>query len=184
MEKKAKVNASILIIGNEILSGRTQDTNTSTIATWLNSKGVSAVEVRLYAEEFAVSEEYGLKKMFGDNRYVLAARTMVRSMADRGNSAWIYYVDFVPQSRAKEWPGTPHGIDGYYLWAGESTGDPQTAALSMRLQDYWVNFARSGNPNGGNLVQWPAYGFMVNYKRSKNSTSKNRTTNKKCRDNF
>ena len=32
MNKKAKVNASILIIGNEILSGRTQDTNTSTLA--------------------------------------------------------------------------------------------------------------------------------------------------------
>ena len=37
MAKKAKVNAGILIIGNEILSGRTQDTNTSTLATWLNS---------------------------------------------------------------------------------------------------------------------------------------------------
>ena len=36
MDKKAKVNASILIIGNEILSGRTQDTNTSTLAIWLN----------------------------------------------------------------------------------------------------------------------------------------------------
>ena len=47
MEKKAKVNASILIIGNEILSGRTQDTNTSTIATWLNSIGVSVTEVRV-----------------------------------------------------------------------------------------------------------------------------------------
>ena len=47
MEKKAKVNASILIIGNEILSGRTQDTNTSTLATWLNSIGVSVAEVRV-----------------------------------------------------------------------------------------------------------------------------------------
>ena len=37
MTKKTKVNAAILIIGNEILSGRTQDTNTSTLATWLNS---------------------------------------------------------------------------------------------------------------------------------------------------
>ena len=45
MEKKAKVNASILIIGNEILSGRTQDTNTSTLATWLNSIGVSVAAV-------------------------------------------------------------------------------------------------------------------------------------------
>jgi len=47
MTKKTKVNAAILIIGNEILSGRTQDTNTSTIALWLNSIGVKVVEVRV-----------------------------------------------------------------------------------------------------------------------------------------
>ena len=47
MIKNTKVNAAILIIGNEILSGRTQDTNTSTIALWLNSIGVKVVEVRV-----------------------------------------------------------------------------------------------------------------------------------------
>ena len=44
--KKRNISASILIIGNEILSGRTQDTNTSTIALWLNSIGVKVSEVR------------------------------------------------------------------------------------------------------------------------------------------
>jgi len=47
MTKNTKVNAAILIIGNEILSGRTQDTNTSTLATWLNSIGVKVCEVRV-----------------------------------------------------------------------------------------------------------------------------------------
>ena len=47
MDKKAKFKASILIIGNEILSGRTQDTNTSTLANWLNSIGVKVEEVRV-----------------------------------------------------------------------------------------------------------------------------------------
>ena len=47
MIKNTKVNAAILIIGNEILSGRTQDTNTSTIALWLNSIGVKVNEVRV-----------------------------------------------------------------------------------------------------------------------------------------
>ena len=47
MKKNTKVNAAILIIGNEILSGRTQDTNTSTIAIWLNSIGVKVQEVRV-----------------------------------------------------------------------------------------------------------------------------------------
>ena len=47
MIKNTKVNAAILIIGNEILSGRTQDTNTSTLANWLNSIGVKVNEVRV-----------------------------------------------------------------------------------------------------------------------------------------
>ena len=47
MTKNTKVNAAILIIGNEILSGRTQDTNTSSIALWLNSIGVKVNEVRV-----------------------------------------------------------------------------------------------------------------------------------------
>tara|TARA_Y100000590_G_scaffold41843_1_gene44630 strand:+ start:1450 stop:2202 length:753 start_codon:yes stop_codon:yes gene_type:complete len=47
MIKKIQVNAAIIIIGNEILSGRTQDTNTSTIALWLNSIGVKVQEVRI-----------------------------------------------------------------------------------------------------------------------------------------
>ena len=47
MNKNTQVNAAIIIIGNEILSGRTQDTNTSTLALWLNSLGVKVQEVRV-----------------------------------------------------------------------------------------------------------------------------------------
>ena len=51
MKKNTKVNAAIIIIGNEILSGRTQDTNTSALATWLNSLGVKVSEVRVIPDE-------------------------------------------------------------------------------------------------------------------------------------
>ena len=47
MTKNTKVNAAILIIGDEILSGRTQDTNTGTLANWLNLIGVKVNEVRV-----------------------------------------------------------------------------------------------------------------------------------------
>ena len=47
MNKNIQVNAAIIIIGNEILSGRTQDSNSSTIALWLNSLGVKVQEVRV-----------------------------------------------------------------------------------------------------------------------------------------
>ena len=47
MTGKKIYKSAIIIIGNEILSGRTQDTNTSTLANWLNSIGVSVGEVRV-----------------------------------------------------------------------------------------------------------------------------------------
>ena len=40
MSNKKEIIAGIIIIGNEVLSGRTKDINTSALATWLNSLGV------------------------------------------------------------------------------------------------------------------------------------------------
>ena len=53
MKKKIKkVNTAILIIGNEILSGRTQDKNIAFLSNWLNSKcGISVNEVRIIPDE-------------------------------------------------------------------------------------------------------------------------------------
>ena len=68
MKKKIKkVNAAILIIGNEILSGRTQDKNTAFISNWLNSKcGISVNEVRIIPdnEKIIVQNILQLSKKF------------------------------------------------------------------------------------------------------------------------
>ena len=42
-----KVNAAIIVIGNEILSGRTQDVNVSFSSQWLNDLRVRVTEVRI-----------------------------------------------------------------------------------------------------------------------------------------
>ena len=47
MTNKKEIIASIIIIGNEVLSGRTKDLNTSTISMWLNSIGIIVQEVRV-----------------------------------------------------------------------------------------------------------------------------------------
>jgi len=69
MNKNIKVNAAILIIGNEILSGRTQDTNTSTLATWLNSLGVKVNEVRIIPDQEEIIVET-LNVLRKSNNYV------------------------------------------------------------------------------------------------------------------
>ena len=51
MTNKKEIIAGIIIIGNEVLSGRTKDVNTSTIATWLNSLGITVKEVRVIPDD-------------------------------------------------------------------------------------------------------------------------------------
>ena len=67
MKKKKKVNAAILIIGNEILSGRTQDKNVAFISNWLNLNcGITVLEVRIIpdVEKIIIKNIKDLSKKF------------------------------------------------------------------------------------------------------------------------
>jgi molybdenum cofactor synthesis domain-containing protein len=67
MRKKKKVNAAILIIGNEILSGRTQDKNIVFISNWLNKNcGITVSEARIIpdVEKIIVKNILLLSKSF------------------------------------------------------------------------------------------------------------------------
>ncbi|HEX5258568.1 MAG TPA: molybdopterin-binding protein, partial [Sphingomicrobium sp.] len=49
--------AALVVIGDEILSGRTQDRNVAQVATWLNEQGIRLVEVRVVADDIAAIGE-------------------------------------------------------------------------------------------------------------------------------
>jgi len=66
MTNKKEIISGIIIIGNEILSGRTKDLNTSTLSKWLNSIGIKVVEVRSIPdiEEIIINTVNELKQKF------------------------------------------------------------------------------------------------------------------------
>ena len=66
MKNKKEIIAGIIIIGNEILSGRTQDTNTKTISLWLNTIGIQVKEVKIIPdiEETIIDTVNNFKKRF------------------------------------------------------------------------------------------------------------------------
>jgi molybdenum cofactor synthesis domain-containing protein len=49
--------AALVVIGDEILSGRTQDRNIAQIALWLNLQGIRLVEVRVVSDDMAAIAE-------------------------------------------------------------------------------------------------------------------------------
>ncbi len=66
---KNTVKAALLIIGDEILSGRTQDRNTSYIANWLNEAGIQLSEVRVVPD---IEEEivHAINRLRGKYEYL------------------------------------------------------------------------------------------------------------------
>jgi len=60
------MKAALIIIGNEILSGRTQDKNLSYLANWLNEIGIQLSEVRVIRdeEEIIVDAVNNLRKTY------------------------------------------------------------------------------------------------------------------------
>tara|TARA_B100000287_G_scaffold424306_1_gene468742 strand:- start:248 stop:1000 length:753 start_codon:yes stop_codon:yes gene_type:complete len=66
MTNKKEITAGIVIIGNEVLSGRTKDINTSTLAKWLNSLGIEVKEVRVIPdiESTIIETVNSLRKKF------------------------------------------------------------------------------------------------------------------------
>jgi len=41
-------------------------------------------------------------------------------------------------------------------WSGSAVTSGDSAVAKM-MNTYWANFAKTGNPNGSGLAQWPLY---------------------------
>lgn len=57
MQATQTVTAALILIGNELLSGRTQDTNLHTLANALGARGIRLAEARVIADDAAVIQD-------------------------------------------------------------------------------------------------------------------------------
>ena len=78
-------------------------------------------------------------------------------MTEQGKNAYEFF--FTKQNGAiSDW----HSGEMIYaygnVWRSPKNYGSDDLALSETMQQYWVNFARTGDPNGPGLPHWPTVG--------------------------
>jgi len=87
-------------------------------------------------------------------------RFVAQSMERKQSRAYLYQFIRLPDTATARKFGVHHGAELAYIFGNMSESDGYNdtdRVLSNQMMDYWVNFARTGNPNGQNIVYWPAY---------------------------
>jgi len=91
------------------------------------------------------------------------ARFAANAFAAKGSPVYLYRFSYV-QTAAREQAraGAPHGGEIAFVFDTLSAGrggapSPEDQAVARMAQSYWVNFARTGDPNGPGLPAWPRH---------------------------
>lgn len=101
-------------------------------------------------------------EMMGDRLMLETTRSFAAMMSMR-HPVWQYRFDYVAKAMAGEWrQGARHATEIPYVMNSVTNrykGDlaPLDATVARQLHAYWVRFAKSGNPNGEGLPDWPPY---------------------------
>ena len=136
----------------------------------------SAPELKaLYAEELAISPGMVQREIFTDSYMALSMRSWAAFNHRGDQPTYLYYMDYVPPAYQiylfndpdLGLPGGPRSAGAYH--SGDlayvfnnvgKTGDfwlDQDFAMAQTMSTYWTNFAKTGNPNGSSVPNWPAY---------------------------
>jgi carboxylesterase type B len=129
----------------------------------VESFGRSAARAQaLYVADAVPDVSKCVAAMFADTQFNNGARGAARGLSAKG--APVYRYLFL---RRRPGCGAPnHGDEVPYVFASLAAAaaiepapfDKDDERLAETIQDAWVRFAATGDPNGDRLTHWPAYG--------------------------
>ncbi|UUW08689.1 carboxylesterase family protein [Flavobacterium plurextorum] len=103
-----------------------------------------------------------------DKVWAEPARFTARRFTAKSAPAYLYLFSYVPASM-QQWMkyGASHASEIPYVFdnlvdRNNIVFTPQDKKVAKIMNAYWVNFAKTGNPNGKSLAQWPVYDAKKN----------------------
>lgn len=101
-------------------------------------------------------------KVGADAFMIEPARFVAQTLSSQGDSVWEYRFGYVATSMRDKWPGAPHATEIPFVFDTVKAKygaalTPEDEKIAQETNTYWANFAKSGNPNGEGLPDWPNY---------------------------
>jgi len=128
--------------------------------------GQAAAFERAYGVESDADIRRAMLGAYRDTVFSLPMRTWARLATAAGARAYLYLFSHVPPSPRRDELGAFHASEIPYVFDVLTAGDPREAGfayervdhdLADAMSSYWVNFVKTGNPNGNQMLEWPAY---------------------------
>jgi para-nitrobenzyl esterase len=101
------------------------------------------------------------KFLVNDLFFAEPARFFAHAMASAAQPVWLYRFSYVPEAKRAKQAGAPHASEVPFVFDTFGATDEKATArdrqTARQMSDYWIAFARTGNPNGDGRPIWPAY---------------------------
>jgi para-nitrobenzyl esterase len=101
-----------------------------------------------------------LDKLITADNFVCPSMSLAHSISARGGRSWFYYFTRQREGEQAATMGAYHGAELPYVFNTHDDWLP-TGDVDHRLTEvmmaYWVNFIRSGDPNGDTLPSWSLF---------------------------
>jgi len=120
--------------------------------------------LRLFPAETDAEVPAALNRLVTVASFVAPARALARAMEKAGGKAYLYHFTRVPPGARLLNLGAFHAAEIPYVFgalAGPMGYEEADRALSKAMRAAWARFADTGDPNGEELPEWPAYAKAI-----------------------